>query len=527
MAVKITSRDELKAWLEDKPREWAQVIALRSALRVLPLSCDPHNWTNKKFNARFTSTVFRAMAVSSVASRFPADDIVRSAGAASTAVFFAVEADSGASNTASIAASAADAAVINAANHTAAAASAPFFAASAAAHAEAAPAAAAAVVWVQVSNDCVRLNDGVTPLALAGEPIWRERPDWFQAAWGRAAQWLSRPEHGFWIWREWYYGRLEGLRHAFDRFDDAADEAFGRWIVEQDDEWWKREPREVNADIKAKVEELRRPEPPSDGDLLQEQSVVNYVVDDDGTTQIAPEPLPNGVQDDQDTQDNYGEIKRLIQDALDECDPGRTQDKSMEPATLVLQASLGSQLSDLSPRLFALRAKEIIRRFEARQAGEAMIPLSQGQVDAFSPLIDALKTLAEFDPKLARLWAGNKDTKASLSREQLEMLVVALAEVKQMSPEAQETAETYLAQVDGDAGPDDLDLKKANDNVGNAVKAMGKAVKKSDDALKSADRAIRVVEKGGKMWERLEGKLPGGDTITNILEWLSKLGGSV
>ncbi|MEL7319351.1 MAG: hypothetical protein AAFN04_12020 [Pseudomonadota bacterium] len=359
----------------------------------------------------------------------------------------------------------------------------------------------------------------------ADKLFWDKRPDWFEVVWGRAAKWLSRPEDGFEIWREWYYGRLEGLSHAFADFDDEADEEFFRWIGEQDDDWWKREPREVNADIKAKVEELRKPPPPADTELQQEPSVVNYVVDDEGTVQLAPEPLPNGVQDDQDNQDNYGEIKRLIEEALDECDPSKTQDKSMAPATQQLQASLGSDLSHLSPRLFVLRAKEVIRRFEARQAGEAMIPLSQGQIDAFSPLIEALQTLAEFDPKLAQIWARSREGPARFTRDQLETLILALAQVKQMSPEAQQTAETYLAQVDSDAGPDDPELKKANDNVGNAFKAMGKAVKKGDEALKTTDRAIRVAEKGSKIWEMVRGKIPDGETITNILDWLSKIGG--
>ena len=39
MAVKITTRQELEEWLEDKPDEWAHVVALRVALRVLPFAC--------------------------------------------------------------------------------------------------------------------------------------------------------------------------------------------------------------------------------------------------------------------------------------------------------------------------------------------------------------------------------------------------------------------------------------------------------------------------------------------------------
>jgi hypothetical protein len=34
--IQFTDRDELHEWLTGKPREWAEVIALRAALRVAP-----------------------------------------------------------------------------------------------------------------------------------------------------------------------------------------------------------------------------------------------------------------------------------------------------------------------------------------------------------------------------------------------------------------------------------------------------------------------------------------------------------
>ncbi|MCB2089327.1 MAG: hypothetical protein KDD98_10945, partial [Sphingomonadaceae bacterium] len=66
--LKITSRKALEVWLEDKPREWAHVIALRAALRVLPFAFDPANFETAP-NQRLTAAVFRAMAVSSGAAK--------------------------------------------------------------------------------------------------------------------------------------------------------------------------------------------------------------------------------------------------------------------------------------------------------------------------------------------------------------------------------------------------------------------------------------------------------------------------
>lgn len=286
MGVAISSREELEAWLKDKPREWAHVVALRAALRVLPLPCDPAAFRGQPADLRLPLAVFRAGEMLSGARKIPPAEIAaaRSAAADGAAVNAAARAGAAAASYGSAAATAAAyasayaaatvayhayaSAASDAADHAARAAAALSAASTYAADSPAAYAAtgnanrsaAHAAVWAALSGDCAQLEDGIAPAALLDQLLWIERPDWFQDAWGRAAKWLSRPEHGFAIWREWYFGRLEGLPHAFDRFDAAADEDFYRWIIGQNDDWWKREPAAVNADIAAKVEELRIPD---------------------------------------------------------------------------------------------------------------------------------------------------------------------------------------------------------------------------------------------------------------------------
>jgi TIR domain len=57
--VQITSREELLEWLKDKPADWAQVIAVRAALRVLPLLF--MSKTSTKWVRHFALTIFRAV----------------------------------------------------------------------------------------------------------------------------------------------------------------------------------------------------------------------------------------------------------------------------------------------------------------------------------------------------------------------------------------------------------------------------------------------------------------------------------
>ncbi len=118
--------------------------------------------------------------------------------------------------------------------------------------------------WQQLTLDSAALEADADTLAFGFTPLWDLPQNWFEESWDAARKWMSGSGQGFEIWREWYYGRVEGLSHAFADFDDAADEAFYRWIVEQDDEWWSREPAEVNAEIKAFVDTLRKPKDASD-----------------------------------------------------------------------------------------------------------------------------------------------------------------------------------------------------------------------------------------------------------------------
>ena len=176
---------------------------------------------------------------------------------AAAAVVYAAHA---AANAARAAAAAADVVYVSDAASDAAAAAAEdaIFAAVYAANA-AANAARAAAAWSAIEADCRLLERGEPVDTFELLHLWPDAPDWWSDSWDHARQWLSGSGAGFEIWREWYHGRIEGLPHAFADFDDAADEAFYHWIVEQDNDWWKREPAIVNADITKFVEELRKP----------------------------------------------------------------------------------------------------------------------------------------------------------------------------------------------------------------------------------------------------------------------------
>ncbi|WP_226660832.1 hypothetical protein [Alteriqipengyuania lutimaris] len=258
----ITSRVELEAWLEDKPRKWGQAIALRNALRVLPLVLDPGYSTNIADRRALIFACLRAIAVLSGASKIPPDNTVRAAAAYTAAIDVAAAAANTAASTAAYAAAAAASAIDVAAYAAADAAYAVHAATHAARAATYAARAAAtggeadAAIWPVIARDCWLLaDDEVSSDRLLTLHVWPDAPAWFVDSWERGHNWLRRSNDGFAIWAEWYERRIEG-KSAFSGFDDTADNAFYRYLIDQDDVWWKREPAEVNREIAAKVEEL-------------------------------------------------------------------------------------------------------------------------------------------------------------------------------------------------------------------------------------------------------------------------------
>jgi hypothetical protein len=272
MLASISSRAELEALLSDKPLEWSRVIALRSAARAVPFVCAPDSLQFGSTNARLALLVFRATVQAYGGANFRIDDPVyassmsRSCKAAVRAlkaegeltlpedVVFAVRSST---FLADVESAGGDAAAKDFTNVCGMIADSDFLqAAGQSDHIRLSN--RVADFWNGIEVDYRLLSASFGPGSVRWQRLLGVEPLWWSERWKAARDWLSGAGQGFEVWREWYVRRIEGRPDAFAGFDDAADKAFYHWIVEQDDDWWTREPGEVNADIKARVEELRR-----------------------------------------------------------------------------------------------------------------------------------------------------------------------------------------------------------------------------------------------------------------------------
>ncbi|MEP3296027.1 MAG: hypothetical protein ABJO27_06030, partial [Pseudoruegeria sp.] len=82
----FSDEDQLKEWLKDKPQEVSVAIAARSALRVLPFAgALVDQKTERVDGPLFFLSCARATLTSSVACKYPTEDVRRAAASSSAA----------------------------------------------------------------------------------------------------------------------------------------------------------------------------------------------------------------------------------------------------------------------------------------------------------------------------------------------------------------------------------------------------------------------------------------------------------
>ncbi len=297
--IRITNGEELEAWLQGKPREWAIAIAARAALRVVPqwaVYLEPKVFRKQAAADSFILALFRCVAVSRLSASMSNRDLraaARSAASASAAADAAdtsayaasAAADAAAFTYASYAAStyasyasyaaadAADTAARSAASASAAsAASAADASARSAASADASYASvAASAVWAAVSADATVLAGGL-PGAMTG-PLWRRVelgadgavsvvdvavPVWADTLLGALPfELLARGAHWS-IWLDWYDAVLNN-KPPWGLPRDVCNEVMYQ-LLTLDESEWKKGPGWINGRLAQMVTDAQEAE---------------------------------------------------------------------------------------------------------------------------------------------------------------------------------------------------------------------------------------------------------------------------
>jgi hypothetical protein len=115
-----------------------------------------------------------------------------------------------------------------------------------------------------ISLDASAVERGISIEKLLLTPIWQTIPDWWEAEYARSVSLLlSWQADGWDIWDQWYDDCFAGAPVFGIQTKSIRDElerniALGSTDGKFNENFWPREPKEINADIKRWVEEAQR-----------------------------------------------------------------------------------------------------------------------------------------------------------------------------------------------------------------------------------------------------------------------------
>lgn len=259
----IDSSEQLKAWLEPRPIEFAQIVAARTALRVMPYGLVINGAKNS--DNEITLALFRANFVSWAVNSFP------SVFTSNAAYYAATRAVRAATDVLPVATDAAYAArVAFAAARAAGAAD----ASSAAAYASEAAVLADRVasniaIWNGLAADCKWLEsstglftDGPTGARLlTRKPLWlRGVPAQWETDWAVCRTCLFERDSSWRIWTDWYDRRITGHLAAFDIPKDTSgieDRKILARLADTNESIWESGYHHINNSLQKWIEEAR------------------------------------------------------------------------------------------------------------------------------------------------------------------------------------------------------------------------------------------------------------------------------
>ncbi|HMO76805.1 MAG TPA: hypothetical protein PKD99_16170 [Sphingopyxis sp.] len=368
------NEQDLRDWLEGKPRERAQIVAVRAALRALPfVGHAATSWLGD-----FADRAIRAVAISWAAHNIPAHDMTAAA-------------DDAAACAATAARATATAYTDAAAAYATAAAYADAAYADAAAAAAYAPDATDArlALWAAVFDDCDWLDrnagGGDAARVLSRRSLWLgQRPDWWRAEQSHFEQALRGLDQGYGVWIDWFERRVRGERAAFDipgdryRKEDKA--ILIRLAEASNEDFWDKGAAHVNAALQGWIDEARervapRAAPAEDEAAAlpaQARHAVRFRAGADGRIAIDAAALADTLRTDAEARDRHAEAVALARAVL--AGLGSNTGARMIPMLKAYLEAASDGVETMRPSLFVQRGERLRQELAGYERPDTELP---------------------------------------------------------------------------------------------------------------------------------------------------------
>lgn len=425
--VEITNADELEAWLKDRPREDAVLIAARCALRVFPLLSIAQHQNKRELTASLVLPVIRGVAIACLYGSKP--ERQQSVGEAARAAkdgMLSVHSEAyraGDLHNIADAAKAAIDAVFEQADFVKVSIGAAGNSTSALYYflqdlgtksSSERPEAANAATFAQISIDARDLESGNTPSIFAPIRLWRPgAPTEIEVHWHKLRDHLLTANEGWEVWTDWYQDRLDG---------NPANEELEVTKALIPNEIWEAGPATLNAEIARLIAEHGKPsekdiELPKEIDSVQSNAGERFEGSDDELIDVAEDPLSREIRTDEIAQEFHAEVLDAAEQVLDSCRASNQLGRLADVVDGYLKR-LGASPEDVRPtmvgrgeRLRFLRDADLRLQQEDDPIPGPMAP------DAFARLqnlISAHNQYVATDPKLKEIQDALADPEAQV-----------------------------------------------------------------------------------------------------------------
>lgn len=449
MAVEIASTDAFQAWLEDKPRAWTQILAIRTALRALPVAWgDP-----KDYEAYEAAAIFRAAILCWTACKWPSHEAHVSLVVAATRLRWGAGGTSILRPAAlAIAAEDDDIAAVD----TVAA----MISAIAVLNARKGDAVESSDLWTALSADLtylsdVRVSQALAALRLSSRPLWhRQQPPWSVESTERMREALEGRGAELQLWVDWYARRIGGSESAFG-LPPAEDETIGHRLSIASSKFWGRNFPEIATEILGWIDALRPPAPLPES---QNRIAPTFESEPNGRVDLAVDPDASRALIGEEAADQHAEARFAVECAIAAC-RGNAAAAIREKLERYREA-LGDVPGAIRPGLLVQRGEALRQELQLRQRGGAadsdLPPLLDTALLDVKAVVTAHNMLVELNAPLAardRAILGPDAVQAQISREDAQAVIESASEAGVLTPAARDVLETAAELAPPEADP--------------------------------------------------------------------------
>jgi hypothetical protein len=533
------SEEEFAAWLISRPASTAAIIAIRAALRVLPIAVSKSNPVIVS-NSIYATRLMRAVCLSwlglknlaSPGTPEPSREAIFATNRAANTVAGAISGRAGdaRASIAHAAFAASNTHSLNVIEYSKGAARAAISACG-----------DANTVWQNIRLDCKFTDDAsgliarntIVGVTLLKSPLWPDRqPDWFAAEWRIAHETLQQIGQGFEIWRDWFQRRIDGEATGFDLPPDA-DAEISRRLIAADNGWWNRPPAEVNADIKAWLTELTPlPTEPDEADFTQNPRALTFGANAEGRIDLLPDMAGDRLLNNADAQDRHAEALAEAQAALAASSRDLSQAFAIGETLSDYLAALGDSVETIRPSQLVLRGDKLRRlRADYISPTSSKPPLTEDQAFALENWERAHSALVGIDPFLSsieRASYGPAVPATIITLDAIKAIIDSARDANIASVAAQTSITDSVENVPAEASAGERRLVLATESLKNFIRGTASFIRRHKGKISAGALGLAKGAHEAALWiqrnvEWLREALAGEQSILDLINWIASL----